>query len=74
VDASSIDESKFTHVNMTETYNALVIITRTGVPANKGTVGATSYGRDFKMKDPNCKGDMCEYTGTASLSEALPGP
>jgi hypothetical protein len=62
------------HVNMTETYNALVMITKAGVPANKVIVGVTSYGRAFKMKDPNCKGPMCEYTGTASASEALPGP
>jgi GH18 family chitinase len=62
------------YVNMAETYNALVMITKAGVPANKVTVGVTSYGRVFKMKDPSCKGDMCEYTGTASVSEVLPGP
>jgi hypothetical protein len=44
------------------------------MPANKVIVGVSSHGRAFKRKDPNCKGDMCEYTGTASVSEALPGP
>ena len=62
------------HVNMTETHNALVMITKAGVPANKVIVGVTSYGRAFKMKDLNCRGAMCEYTGTANVSEALPGP
>ncbi|KAK4129674.1 glycoside hydrolase family 18 protein [Parathielavia appendiculata] len=60
------------HVNMTEIYNAQVMITKAGMPANKVIVGVTSYGRAFKMKDPNCKGEMCEYTGTASVSNALP--
>ncbi len=62
------------HINMTETHNALVMITKAGVPANKVIVGVTSYGRAFKMKDPKCKGPMCEYTGTGSASDALPGP
>ncbi|KAK4663417.1 hypothetical protein QC763_608160 [Podospora pseudopauciseta] len=62
------------HVNMTETYNALVMVTKAGVPANKIIVGVSSYGRSFKMKDPNCRGPMCEYTGTASVSHATPGP
>lgn len=62
------------HVNMTETYNALVMVTKAGVPANKIIVGVSSYGRSFKMKDPNCRGPMCEYTGTASVSHATAGP
>jgi hypothetical protein len=62
------------HVNMTETHGALVMVTKAGVPANKIIVGVSSYGRAFRMKDPNCRGPMCEYTGTASASNALPGP
>jgi hypothetical protein len=62
------------HVNMTETYNALVMVTKAGVPANKIIVGVSSYGRAFKMRNPSCRGPMCEYTGTASVSHALPGP
>jgi hypothetical protein len=62
------------HINMTETHNALVMITKAGVPSTKVIVGVTSYGRAFKMKDPNCRGPMCEYTGTANVSIALPGP
>ena len=50
------------------------MITKAGVPANKVIVGVTSYGRSFKMKNPSCKGPMCEYTGTASASDALAGP
>ncbi|KAK4150040.1 hypothetical protein C8A00DRAFT_46482 [Chaetomidium leptoderma] len=62
------------HVNMTETHNALAMITKAGVPASKVIVGVSSYGRSFKMVNTNCRGPMCEYTGTASTSNALPGP
>ncbi|KAK0710573.1 glycoside hydrolase superfamily [Apiosordaria backusii] len=62
------------HINMTETYNALVMVAKAGVPASKIIVGVSSYGRSFKMKDPNCRGPMCDYTGTSSISHALPGP
>ncbi|GAB1316462.1 hypothetical protein MFIFM68171_06672 [Madurella fahalii] len=62
------------HINMTETHNALVMITKAGVPTNKIVVGVTSYGCSFKMKDRKCRGPICEFTGTSNVSHALPGP
>ena len=52
------------HVNLTETTNALAMVTRAGIPANKVFVGVTSYGRSFKMAQEGCFGEMCRYLGT----------
>ncbi|PNP52630.1 hypothetical protein THARTR1_06795 [Trichoderma harzianum] len=51
------------HVNMTETLNALAMITKAGVEARQIVVGVASYGRSFKMMDPKCKGAMCAFVG-----------
>ncbi|TQV98182.1 glycosyl hydrolase family 180 [Cordyceps javanica] len=59
------------HINATETMNALSMITKAGVPTNKIAVGIASYGRSFQMTDPSCTGPMCTYTGKAS--GATPG-
>ncbi|KAK1249289.1 hypothetical protein MKX07_002805 [Trichoderma sp. CBMAI-0711] len=59
------------HVNMTETLNALAMITKAGVEARQVVVGVASYGRSFEMNDPKCKGPMCTFTGPQSL--AAPG-
>lgn len=61
------------HVNMTETLNALGMVTKAGVPNNKIFVGESSYGRSFKMADPNCYGPLCDFTGTRIESDAKPG-
>jgi chitinase len=61
------------HVNLTETLNALSMITKAGVPSSKIVVGVSSYGRSFKMGDPKCYGPMCTFTGSASKSNAIPG-
>ncbi|KAH7018572.1 glycoside hydrolase superfamily, partial [Microdochium trichocladiopsis] len=61
------------HVNITETINSLAMITRAGVPSNKVIVGITSYGRSFKMADPNCWGPSCLYLGARNDSPAQPG-
>lgn len=60
------------HVNMTETYNALAMITKAGVPVNKVVAGITSYGRSFKMTTAGCTGPMCTFVGPES--GAAPGP
>ncbi|KAJ7087999.1 glycoside hydrolase superfamily [Mycena belliarum] len=60
------------HVNLTETLNALSMITKAGVNTSKLVVGITSYGRSFQMTTPGCRGPMCTYTGP--LSGAAPGP
>ncbi|OCK75262.1 glycoside hydrolase family 18 protein [Lepidopterella palustris CBS 459.81] len=59
------------HINMTETYNALSMITKAGASSNKVIVGVTSYGRSFQMTNSGCTGPMCTYTGP--LSGATPG-
>ncbi|KAJ5256981.1 CAZyme family GH18 [Penicillium angulare] len=61
------------HVNKTETYNSLAMITKAGVPAAKVVVGVASYGRSFGMTDPSCTGPMCTYTGTRNHSTAEKG-
>lgn len=61
------------HVNMTETMNALTMITKAGVPSNKVIVGVTSYGRSFRMANPNCIGVNCKFTGDAGNSKAEKG-
>ncbi|KAJ5798432.1 uncharacterized protein N7503_007728 [Penicillium pulvis] len=53
-------------VNMTETINALSMITKAGVASNIVVVGITSYGRSFQMTTPDCYGPMCTYTGPDS--------
>lgn len=60
------------HVNLTETMNALSMITKAGVPSNMVAVGVSSYGRSFEMTTPGCWTDMCTYVGPDS--GALPGP
>ncbi|OKL55218.1 hypothetical protein UA08_09514 [Talaromyces atroroseus] len=60
------------HVNLTETINALSMITKAGVPSNMVAVGVASYARSFEMTTAGCWTDMCTYTGPTS--GALPGP
>lgn len=57
------------HVNMTETVNALSMITKAGVASNKIVIGVSSYGRSFQMTQAGCSGPMCGFTGPASTAE-----
>jgi chitinase len=61
------------HINSTETDNALSMVTKAGVPANKIMVGVSSYGRSFKMVDSSCTGVMCKFSGSPKISNADPG-
>lgn len=61
------------HVNITETKDALSMITKAGVPSNKVVVGVSSYGRSFKMAKAGCTGPMCQFTGTPRVSNAAKG-
>ncbi|KAH9204631.1 putative glycosyl hydrolase, family 18 [Leptodontidium sp. 2 PMI_412] len=61
------------HVNLTETTNALSMITKAGVPSNKVVVGVASYGRSFKMAQAGCTGPACLFTGSARVSNAAKG-
>jgi GH18 family chitinase len=60
-------------VNLTETINSLVMVTKAGVPSNKVIVGVTSYGRSFKMAQPGCYDANCLYTGSRLHSDAMKG-
>ncbi|KAI0902967.1 class V chitinase Chi100 [Ustulina deusta] len=59
------------HVNLTETINALSMITKAGVPSNIIAVGVSSYGRSFQMTTAGCWTEQCTYTGPDS--GAYPG-
>ncbi|KID62903.1 chitinase, partial [Metarhizium hybridum] len=48
-------------VNLTETINTLVMVTKAGVPSNKVVVGVTSYGQSFGMAQAGCHGPDCLY-------------
>lgn len=61
------------HVNLTETNNALSMITKAGVANNKIFVGEASYGRTFRMATDGCWGPMCDFTGSRTQSDAKPG-
>ncbi|KAL8393756.1 hypothetical protein RB595_003486 [Gaeumannomyces hyphopodioides] len=61
------------HVNMTETLNALSMITKAGVPSNKVVVGVTSYARSFHMSERGCTHEMCTFTGDRVTSHAKKG-
>lgn len=49
------------HVNSTETMNAMIMMTKAGVPSHKVVMGVSSYGRSFKMTDATCRGPLCEF-------------
>ena len=53
---------------MTETMNALAMITKAGAPSNKVILGVTSYGRSFKMTQAGCTGPMCNFVGPESAA------
>ncbi|KAL4879465.1 hypothetical protein BJY04DRAFT_220061 [Aspergillus karnatakaensis] len=61
------------HVNSTETYNALAMVTKAGVPSRKVFCGIASYGRSFKMAKSGCTGPLCKFTGTNKESDAAKG-
>ncbi|OAA54596.1 killer toxin subunits alpha/beta [Niveomyces insectorum RCEF 264] len=61
------------HINFTETLNALSMITKAGVPSKKIYVGVSSYGRSFRMSQAGCTGPSCTYLGGRDASDAAPG-
>ncbi|KAF2742939.1 carbohydrate-binding module family 24 protein [Sporormia fimetaria CBS 119925] len=61
------------HVNLTETINALSMITKAGVPNKKIFVGEASYGRSFRMAINGAFGPLDDFTGTRLVSDANPG-
>ncbi|KAF2826309.1 glycoside hydrolase [Ophiobolus disseminans] len=61
------------HINSTETYTSLAMVTKAGVKSSKVVVGIASYGRSFMMKSSGCAGPDCEFTGSSTKSNAAPG-
>ncbi|KAG8626437.1 hypothetical protein KVT40_005382 [Elsinoe batatas] len=61
------------HVNFTETQNALSMVVKAGVQNYQVFVGEASYGRSFHMARDGCWGPMCDFTGTREKSDAQPG-
>ncbi|KAH9223098.1 hypothetical protein DL95DRAFT_498048 [Leptodontidium sp. 2 PMI_412] len=61
------------HVNKTETRDALVMLTKAGVSSQKIVVGISSYGRSFRMADTSCSGPFCKFTGDNRHSMAYLG-
>ncbi|OAA53155.1 chitinase 18-8 [Cordyceps fumosorosea ARSEF 2679] len=61
------------HVNKTETINALAMLTKAGVHSNQVLVGVSSYGRSFRMKDEHCSGPFCTFLGARGHSQAYEG-
>lgn len=59
---------------MTETLQALSMVTKAGVPAKKVIVGMPFYGRSFKMSSAGCHGPSCTFTGDRLNSNAAKGP
>ncbi|KAF8194786.1 glycoside hydrolase superfamily [Mycena galopus ATCC 62051] len=57
------------HVNLTESLNALSVITKAGVEA-KNFVGVSSYGRSFQMTTAGCTG-LCSFHDDESDSDIL---
>ncbi|QGA13088.1 hypothetical protein EYB26_000733 [Talaromyces marneffei] len=62
------------HVNKTETHDAMVMITKAGVEAQQIVVGVSSYGRSFRMNDASCSGPFCTYGGDKYHSLAYAAP
>ncbi|KAL2256898.1 hypothetical protein VTK26DRAFT_958 [Humicola hyalothermophila] len=61
------------HVNLTETTYALAMITKADVSTGKIYVVEASYGRSFKLAEPNCEGPSCTFLGDRLNSPAAPG-
>ncbi|KAF7157662.1 hypothetical protein CNMCM5623_002036 [Aspergillus felis] len=62
------------HVNITETHDAMVMITKAGVEARQIVIGVSSYGRSFRMNDASCSGPFCTYAGDRTHSMAYAAP
>jgi chitinase len=62
------------HINKTETHDAMAMITKAGVEARQLVIGISSYGRSFRMNDESCSGPFCTYAGDRNQSMAYAAP
>ncbi|KAK2850539.1 hypothetical protein FQN49_005565, partial [Arthroderma sp. PD_2] len=54
------------HSNITEMRQALDLLWRNDVPANKVNMGLGFYGRSFQLQDPSCDKPGCPFKGGAA--------
>ncbi|KAF8252102.1 glycosyl hydrolases family 18 protein-like protein [Wilcoxina mikolae CBS 423.85] len=54
------------HTNLTEIKQAMDLMWRNDVPANKLNLGIGFYGRSFQLSDPTCYKPGCNFKGGAS--------
>ncbi|RMZ41946.1 class V chitinase [Aspergillus flavus] len=62
------------HINKTETHDAIIIITKAGVEARQLVINITSYARSFRITDASCSGPFCTFAGDKRHSMAYTGP
>jgi chitinase len=61
------------HINKTETHDAMAMLTKAGVEARQVVIGISSYGRSFRMNDASCSGPLCTFAGDRNHSMAYAG-
>ncbi|KAK3390167.1 glycosyl hydrolases family 18 protein-like protein [Podospora didyma] len=64
-----IGSNIFAHSNLTEIKDAMNLLWRNNVPANKVNLGLGFYGRSFTLTNPQCNTPGCGFRGGAD-----PGP
>ncbi|KAI1211222.1 family 18 glycosyl hydrolase [Annulohypoxylon truncatum] len=62
----------YSHTNLTEIEEALNLLWRNSVPANKVNLGLGFYGRSYTLKDPTCTLPGCPFT-SGGLAGACTG-
>lgn len=62
------------HINKTETHDAMSMITKAGLETSQIVIGVTSYGRSFRMSQSSCSGPLCTFEGSRSQSIAYAAP
>ena len=60
------------HTNLTEIKQAMDLLWRNDVPANKLNLGIGFYGRSFQLSDPSCYQPGCNFKGGASPGSVFP--
>ncbi|KAH7633186.1 family 18 glycosyl hydrolase [Sordaria sp. MPI-SDFR-AT-0083] len=72
---NSVGNVVLAHTNLTEIKEALNLLWRNNVPANKVNLGLGFYGRTYVLEDPNCRGPGCKFksAGHAGPCTKTPG-
>lgn len=60
-DGNWIGPHVYAHTNMTEIKDALQLLWRNNVPAEKVNLGLAFYGRSYTLVDPSCNIPGCEF-------------